>query len=756
MNPPNQSKLQLNQIAATIKKYTKMLAQNPEEPKIHLNLGNLYAQQEKWQKAISSYQNAVKINPELAEAYRNLAKVYLKIGNETKAANFWYKAIKLEPTSKSQIKQYFGLGNTFKAQKKLGKAADCYRQGIKLQPDLLPGYHVLSKVLNEQGKHNEVIKLYRQGVKKNPQNPKFHLALAQALASQKQWRNASNRFRQALDLDSNLAVGYYHWGYVLSQMKKRQEAEECYTKAVELKPEYWEAYYQLGIIFQQDKKWQKAKYCYEKVTHFNKEFVSGYLQLALVYQKLQQYQLALKACHQALSIAPESSPFEEQAIAIYQKILDNYSQLLPDIAQQFNKEFASGYLQLSLTYQKLEQYQRALETCHQALSITPESSSLEDEAIANYRLVLDNHPQLTSEIYYQFGQLLRKKSRFIEAISAYQKTISIEPNFRLAHIDLQYTCIPPKQLPGHIDFYRQIVAKYPQLSIAWGNLGDALTQQKNIQEAITCYRKSCYLQAINTYPKLAKLHWKEVKESGPDFIIIGAAKCGTTSVYEYLGNNPKILLPHKKELNFFWKKYDYGIDWYLAHFPTITDRDDFITGEASPHYIRFPVVAQRIKQHFPDIKLILLLRNPVDRTISWHYHQLNRGLFKEDVETAIYREIKELESLSQEDIINNGHSKNSNIITGLYIYQVKTWLELFKREQILILSSEYFYSNTAKAMEEVYNFLGLPNYPLARYPKINTGSYSPADERIRNILKDYFEPYNRQLEEYLGMEFNWS
>ena len=715
----NQSKLQLNQITATIEKYTQMLAKNPEAPEIHFNLGNLYAQQEQWEKAILCYKKAININPQFAEAYHNLAKVYLKIDNENKAAYFWYKAIKSEPR-KVQIKEYWSLGNTFKAQKKLGKAADCYRQGIKVQPDFLPGYHVLSKVLNEQGKHNEVINLYRQGVRKNPQNPKFYQALAQALASQKKW----------------------------------QKAKACYKKSIEIQPKFWEAYYQLGLIFQQEKKWQKAKDCQIKVIQFNKKFVSGYLQLALIYQKLEQYQLALETCYQAIEIAPESS--KEQAIAFYKKILQHYSQLNSSLGFQFNKEFVSGYLQLALIYQKLEQYQLALETCHQAVEIAPESSSLEEQAIATYQKILDNHPQLTPDIYHQFGKLLRKKSHFIDAIAAYQKAITIDPNFRLAHIHLQYTSIPPKQLPQYIDFYGQILAKHPQVGIAWGNLGDALTQQNNIQEAITCYRKSCYLNAIDTYPELAKLHWKEVKESGPDFIIIGAAKCGTTSVYEYLGNNPKILLPHKKELSFFGKKYDYGVDWYLAHFPTITDRDDFLTGEATPNYICFPLIAQRIKQHFPNTKLILLLRNPIDRTISWHYHQLNRGIVKEDLKTVIAREITELESLSQEDIINKNYRQPHNIITGLYIYQVKIWLELFNREQILILKSEDFYSKPAETMEKVYNLLGLPNYPLAQYPKINKGSYNPAEEEIRNILRNYFEPYNRELEEYLGMEFNWS
>ena len=755
MNQVNQSTLQSNQIAATIEKYTQMLAQNPEAPEIHFNLGNLYAQKEQWQKSIKHYRKAIKIDPKLIDAYRNIAKVYLKIGNEIEAANFWYKGIKLEP-GEEKFEQYLGLGNTFTSQKQYNKAADCYLQVIKVRPDFISAYHALARVLNIQGKHKRIISIYRQGIQKNQQDPQFHLALAQALAAQNKWQKASNRFRLALDLDSSIATGYYHWGYVLSQMKKWQQAKNCYQKAIEIKPEYWEAYYYLGLIFQKLKKWQQAKECHEKVINLNTGFVSGYLQLALVYQQLEEYNLALDCCNKALSIAPESSPLEEQVIAIYQKTLDNHLKLTPALCSQFNKEFVSGYLELALVYRRLKQYKFALQCCHQSLELTPESSPLEEKVIATYQQTLDKYPQLTPHLYYQFGNLLRKKSRFKDAIIAYQKTININPDFASAHINIQYTSIPPEQLSQHIDFYRQIVKQNPEIAIAWGNLGDALTEQNNIQEAITCYRKSCYLQAINTYPELAKLQWKEAKEFSPDFLIIGAAKCGTSSLYNYLSHHPQILLPHKKELDFFWKRYDYGIDWYLAHFPTITDREDFITGEATPNYIRFPLVAQRIKKHFPDIKLILLLRNPVDRSISWHYHKLNSGLVKKDLETAILTGIKNLASFSEEDIINSGYYKLDSVISSLYIYKVRSWLELFNREQILILKSEDFYSNPAKTMEEVYNFLGLPNYPLAKYSKINGGSYNPADEEIRNVLRDYFEPYNRQLEEYLGMEFNWS
>ena len=82
MNQVDRSTSQSNQINVTIEKYTQMLTQNPEAPEIHLNLGNLYAQKEQWQKSIKHYRKAIKIAPKLTDAYRNIAKAYLKIGNE--------------------------------------------------------------------------------------------------------------------------------------------------------------------------------------------------------------------------------------------------------------------------------------------------------------------------------------------------------------------------------------------------------------------------------------------------------------------------------------------------------------------------------------------------------------------------------------------------------------------------------------------------------------------------------------------------
>lgn len=331
----------------------------------------------------------------------------------------------------------------------------------------------------------------------------------------------------------------------------------------------------------------------------------------------------------------------------------------------------------------------------------------------------------------------------------------IRDSFQSAYIDLQYTPTEPQLFEELIPFYQKIVSDHPELNVAWGNLGDALTEQGRIDEAIDCYRHSCYQRVIEIYPQLASLDWQHPKEKGPDFIIAGAAKGGTSSLYNYLSHHPQILLPHKKELDFFWRHFQKGTDWYLAHFPSITDRSDFMTGEATPNYIRFSLVAERIYQSFPEVKLIFLLRNPVERTISWHYHKVNHGQINGNLADAIALELQQLENQNLAELAKAGYRNPDNILGSLYLYQLQPWLELFNREQLLILPSEDLYNNPAQVMEQVFKFLGLPNHPIAQYLKVNAGSYQNNDSQIKTTLTNYFQVHNQQLEEALGIKFNW-
>jgi tetratricopeptide (TPR) repeat protein len=675
-------------LTAAIDKYRQLIAKHPDKAEIAANLGSLYAKKQEWSKAMYYYQQALEIDPKLASVYRNLAKILTKLGREKQAVEYLYRALQLEPNW-AEAKKHYSLGNLLSSQDKLSKAANCFKQAIKIQPHFFPAYYRLGELLTAKGLDRQALTVYRQGIKANPQNPQFHLCLGQALAARQKWKQASNRYRHLLQLAPDFAIGYYSWGVVLAEQQQWLEARSAYQKAIDLEPNYWEAYHQLGLVLQQQKLLPEALAAHQKVREINPQFLPTFLELGAIYQEIGEIQPAIDCYRQTIEIAPEDSKFATTA---------------------------------------LEKYQ---------------------EAVAN-------HPQPTAEIYYALGKLLRARSKFPEAISAYQQAIELNPKFQAAYIDLQYTQIAAEQLPQVTEFYRRILDRESQIPIAWGNLGDALTQQGKIEEAINCYRTSCYQRTISLYPDLAKLDWQTTKKQGPDFIIIGAAKCGTSSVHHYLSYHPQVLLPHKKEVDFFWQNYERGINWYLAHFPSISDRRDFLTGEATPNYLRFIIAAQRIKQHFPKTKLIVLLRNPIDRAISWHYHKVNTGLTSGSFSEILQAEIAQVADLSEAQIVNIGYHKLDNLLSSLYMYKLRAWIELLSRDSFLILKSEDLYEQPAAVMEEIYKFLGLPNHQLDRYPKVNSGSYTQVDDTTRQILADFFQPYNQQLESYLGIKFNWN
>ncbi|MEM6610972.1 MAG: tetratricopeptide repeat protein [Cyanobacteria bacterium P01_C01_bin.72] len=635
------------------------------------------------------------------------------------ATNEQFTTFKLEPSSFTP-QQVYKLGQTLESENKLAKAIACYRSVIKSQPDLAEVYFTLANLLLSQGKKEQALRVYRQGVNNNPRQVQYVFALASALAAQQKWVRASNNYQRAARIEPSAKI-YYHWGVAQYQLKEYGEAKSHFEQAAQLKPSA-AIYYYWGLTELQLQELGSAESLWQKAIDLQENHTPANYQLGKLWQNQRQWQKAISAYRKVIASAPDH---------------------------------AAALVNLGMIYRQLQQYSQAIACFRQGINCISPGSPLEESAFFGYERTLNEFPQATAENYLQLGKLRRARGYFPQAITAFIKSLQLDPYFKLTYNVLQYTLIAPEQYPQLTEVYRQIVAKHPKISIAWGNLGDALTQQDCLEEAIECYRKAGYQRAVQTNPPLAKLDWPAVKKHGPDFIIAGASKSGTSSIYYYLSRHPQVLLSHKKELDFYWQHYQRGVDWYLAHFPAITDRPDFLTGEASPNYLRFPQVAQRIKDTFPQTKIILLLRNPVDRAISWHYHKLNSGLTKLDLATAISTEIERLATLTETQVINTGYYNPDNIIGSLYFYQIKPWIEVLGREQFLILKSEDFYLDPSQVMDQVFKFLDLPSCPLDNYPKVNAGSYQEAEVNIRKTLQEYFAPYNQRLEEYLGMEFNW-
>ncbi len=712
------SQLTAEQIQQAIAQCRQKITANPESAEERANLGDLYVQQKQWQKALKSYREAVTLQPDSPRLHRSLANTLTQLGNDRQAAHHLFKLFKLKADSFTP-EQLYQLGQTLAAQVP-DKAIACYRGAIDSQTDFFEAYQALGELLATQKKYEPILEVYRLGVRNNPRNAQYYFALAQALAAQEKWLWASRNYQKAAKFEPSAKV-CYHWGLALYQLQEYTQAQKRFEQALNLKSDS-EIYYHLGLTLHKLQKDSQAEECFQKAIALQDNYEEAYYQLGLLWQNQQQWNKASAVYRQMLSLNPNS------AIALN----------------------AIGQI-----YHYLQQYDLAVACYTKAIQNSAEADPIETEAFASYEAALAANPKVTAIDYFGLAKLFRAKSRFPKAITNYQKSLKLDPYFRDAYIALQYTPISKDKSTDLIEFYRQIVTENPDITIAWGNLGDVLTQQNLVPQAIECYRTGSYQKAIQTYPHLAKLNWQESKKCGPDFIIAGASKSGTSSIYFYLSRHPQILLSHTKEIDFYWQNFDRGIDWYLAHFPTITDRDDFLTGEATPNYLRFPQVAQRIKNTFPQTKIIILLRNPADRAISWHYHKFNTGLTNQDLSTAISEEITRLTTVSEAEIVETGYYNPDNILSSLYIYKIRAWVETLGREQFLFLKSEDFYSDPLGNMAQVFDFLGLPNCPLENYPKVNAGSYNQVDSKLRKTLVDYFAPYNRQLEEYLEIEFNW-
>lgn len=250
----------------------------------------------------------------------------------------------------------------------------------------------------------------------------------------------------------------------------------------------------------------------------------------------------------------------------------------------------------------------------------------------------------------------------------------------------------------------------------------------------------------------------------PNFLVIGAQKAGTSSLYKYLLQHPAILPAYQKEIHYFTlpELYSKGQKWYRGHFPTKLMRGQRLTGEASPSYLFFPLVPQRVHQMMPTTKLIVLLRDPVARAFSNYHHQVRRGLETLSFEEAIEQEPARLADDLQKTIINpHFHSLNlahySYLLRGDYITQLKRWQQFFPAEQMLILKSEDFYANPQQTVTQAATFLKLPEWQPnpAIFKQYNPGVYDKMLPQTRLRLSRYFQPANEALYEYLGRDLAW-
>jgi hypothetical protein len=257
----------------------------------------------------------------------------------------------------------------------------------------------------------------------------------------------------------------------------------------------------------------------------------------------------------------------------------------------------------------------------------------------------------------------------------------------------------------------------------------------------------------------------------PDFLIIGAQKSGTSSLYRYLAQHPQVRESVLKEVHYFDGGLEDGVDtyalgpsWYRAHFPLRREMaPDQLTFEASPLYLLHPLAAARIAGLVPAVKLVAVLRNPTERALSHYFHNVrdnDRRRFKEDLPAQAAMDAEEARIapiLATGDYKSEAFRAYTYKARGRYLEQLERYFAHFPRENLLVLRAEDLFEDPVGLMVRLYDFLGLDRSRTALdFKPMNVGSNrETVDPGVREALDAYFAPMNQALYSALGRDFGW-
>ena len=255
----------------------------------------------------------------------------------------------------------------------------------------------------------------------------------------------------------------------------------------------------------------------------------------------------------------------------------------------------------------------------------------------------------------------------------------------------------------------------------------------------------------------------------PDVLVVGTQRGGTTSLFRTLRQHPDFVGPVlRKGVHYFDVEYAHGPRWYRSHFPlrrTAARRrrgrtGPPVVGEASPYYMSHPLAAERMARDLPGIRLVAMLRDPVERAYSAHAHELARGFETEPFARAVELEESRLageldRTLADPTYQSHALRHHAYLARGRYAEQLERLGEWVPRDRILVVDSHHFFTEPEAEYARLLEFLGLPEWPETRFERHNARPRSKLDEALRTELEAYFAPHDQRLADWLGRPPAW-
>ena len=253
----------------------------------------------------------------------------------------------------------------------------------------------------------------------------------------------------------------------------------------------------------------------------------------------------------------------------------------------------------------------------------------------------------------------------------------------------------------------------------------------------------------------------------PNYLILGAHKAGSSSLYLNLIKHPNVLPASTKEVNYFDAYYG-STGWYRANFPTKKEMEKITSknqtcriGESTPQYLFHPLVPQRVKALIPDAKFLVVLRNPIDRAFSHYNHnQRKKSIEPLCFEDALHERNQILSKAKKLALLGDIQASRyyetySYLEKGMYVDQIERWFEYFPKENFFIFQTNEFNNIT---WNKIYEFLDLPKFENNNPWKGNYEikyRYKPMKNTVRDELVELYKPYNEKLSKLLNKRLEW-
>lgn len=249
----------------------------------------------------------------------------------------------------------------------------------------------------------------------------------------------------------------------------------------------------------------------------------------------------------------------------------------------------------------------------------------------------------------------------------------------------------------------------------------------------------------------------------PSFMVIGAQRCGTTTLFKALAAHPRVLRPPvDKGTDYYSIYYARGRSWYRGRMPLARPgRPAYRTFEACTYYLFHPFAIERIANDLPQVKLVVLLRDPVIRAYSAYKHEYARGFETEpDFGRALELEDGRLEGevermradVSYESLAHRHHAYRRR---GQYVDQLARVFAHFPRQQVHVMDSEAFFADPSAQYRALVEFLGLERWEPPRFEALNARPGSPMPADAREFLTGHYRAYDAALADLLGRPLSW-